>query len=118
MGLGAVRVTILGREYRRRIVYYVIAHEWAHAIQARLDSRIVTVASELQADCLAAAALVGAAQDGMLRIEPGDRGEIFKSLVSVADKYEWGDPRAHESADQQIEAYQYGEVGGVPACFG
>ena len=45
-------------------VYLVIAHEWGHAIQDRLDTAWSRSAEELQADCLAAAALYGAAADG------------------------------------------------------
>ena len=98
-------------------VYFVIAHEWGHAIQARLNSSLLSTSRELQADCLAAAALIGAADDGDLRFEPGDRGEIFESLAYVADELEWGNPADHGSADQRIEAYQAGERGGVRACF-
>jgi uncharacterized protein len=36
-------------------VYFVIAHEWGHAIQERLDLSLQSVASELQADCFAVA---------------------------------------------------------------
>ena len=42
-------------------VYLVVAHEWGHAMQARLDPSLVAAADELQADCLGAAALFGAA---------------------------------------------------------
>ncbi|MDQ4133902.1 MAG: neutral zinc metallopeptidase [Actinomycetota bacterium] len=98
-------------------VYMVIAHEWAHAIQARLQEEIVSAGAELQADCLAAATLTGAANDGTLTFEPGDRGEIFTALVAVADEVEWGDPADHGAADQRVEAYQTGEEGGVEACL-
>ncbi len=98
-------------------VYLVIAHEWAHAIQARLDMELVTVDAELQADCLAGAALAGAEQDGTIITEPGDRGEVFQSLASIADEVEWGNTESHGSADQRIEAYQAGEAGGVEACL-
>lgn len=98
-------------------VYYVIAHEWAHAIQARLDQSVLNLAAELEADCLAAATMYGSEADGVLIIEAGDRGEIFQSLASVADEYEWGDPRAHGSADERIEAFQRGQSGGVMACL-
>ena len=33
-------------------IYLVIAHEWAHAIQNRLDLGLVANGRELQADCL------------------------------------------------------------------
>lgn len=99
------------------IVYYVIAHEWGHAIQAQLELGLVSVSSELQADCLAGAVLSGAEEDGYLIMEPGDRGEIFTSLVVFADEVEWGNIEDHGSADQRIEWYQLGEYAGVLACF-
>lgn len=98
-------------------VYMVIAHEWAHAIQNRLRSSVTLVARELQADCFAGATIAGAVADKTLRLEQGDRGEIFKSLASLADKVEWGNVRDHGSADQRIEYYQVGEKGGVKACL-
>jgi len=48
----------------RAWVYLIIAHEWGHTIQARVNRRLVSVASELQADCLAGAELAGAQRDG------------------------------------------------------
>ncbi len=97
--------------------YLIIAHEWGHAIQARLNDSLVSVASELQADCFAGATIAGLVKDGDLYLEPGDRGEIFATLVEVADKYEWGSPSEHGSADQRIEAYQGGEKNGIRACL-
>jgi hypothetical protein len=41
-------------------LYLVVAHEWGHAIQARLNPDIQAVRRELQADCLAGAAIFGA----------------------------------------------------------
>ena len=101
-------------------VYVVMAHEWGHAIQGRaelIDSLLVPQTFELQADCLAGATLTGLVNDGVLEMEPGDRGEIFASFVSVADEYEWGEVGDHGSADQRIEAYQQGENGGLESCF-
>lgn len=56
--------------------YLVIAHEWGHAIQDRLGDSLTEKASELQADCLAGAALFGAAADGELILETGDQKEL------------------------------------------
>jgi predicted metalloprotease len=98
-------------------VYLVIAHEWGHAIQDRLDLSLHSLSAELQADCLAGAAIIGAVDDGNLLLEPGDRGEIFQSLAEVADEVEWGDSQDHGSADERIEAYQLGESDGVFGCL-
>ncbi len=97
-------------------VYLIIAHEWAHAIQARLDRDRVSVAAELQADCLAGATLQGAANDGLISIEPGDAEEIAATLQAVADEYPWTDQSDHGNARQRVSAFNTGAQGGVPAC--
>ncbi len=97
-------------------VYLIIAHEWGHAIQARLDRGQVSVAAELQADCLAGATIAGAANDGTLRIEPGDNEELARTLAAVADDFPWTNESDHGDAQQRIDAFNGGADGGVPAC--
>jgi uncharacterized protein len=97
-------------------IYLIIAHEWGHAIQARLGSDRVSVQAELQADCLAGAALQGAADDGLITIEPGDSEEIAKTLAAVADDYPWTDVNDHGNAEERTEAFNTGVSGGVQAC--
>jgi hypothetical protein len=98
-------------------VYLIIAHEWGHAIQARLSKRWVSVAAELQADCLAGATLHGAQREGLLRADPGDDGEITRGLGAVADDYAWTASGDHGNAQQRVHAYQAGSQDGVAACF-
>jgi hypothetical protein len=98
-------------------VYLIIAHEWGHAIQARLSSDRVSVAAELQADCLAGATLKGAADDGVIEIEPGDSEEIAKTLAAVADDYPWTNEGDHGSAEERTSAFNTGVEGGVSACI-
>ena len=97
-------------------VYLIIAHEWGHAIQARLRSERVSVAAELQADCLAGAALQGAADDGLITIEPGDDEEIARTLAAVADDYPWTEVSDHGNAEERTSAFNTGVTGGVAAC--
>lgn len=97
-------------------VYLIIAHEWGHAIQARLHSDRVSVAAELQADCLAGAALQGAAEDGLIAVEPGDSEELARTLAAVADDYPWTEESDHGNADQRTSAFNSGAEGGVAAC--
>jgi len=97
-------------------VYLIIAHEWGHAIQARLDRALVSVAAELQADCLAGAALQGAAQDGSITVEPGDSEELARTLAAVADDYPWTTESDHGNAEQRISAFDTGARGGPTAC--
>ncbi|GLW62928.1 hypothetical protein Arub01_11720 [Actinomadura rubrobrunea] len=99
-------------------VYMIIAHEWGHAVQARLRSSLVSVQKELQADCLAGAALYGAAErDRTLSIEPGDREEIIDAFKAVGDDTPWTSPGDHGDALQRIEYFSKGRTGGVRACF-
>ncbi|RAY13216.1 hypothetical protein DPM19_22295 [Actinomadura craniellae] len=98
-------------------VYLIIAHEWGHAVQKRLQDRYVAAAKELQADCLAGATLFGATEDGTLRIEPGDVNELVDSFKAVGDNTPWTNPNDHGDSLQRIEAFGKGRTGGVKACF-
>jgi predicted metalloprotease len=98
-------------------VYLIIAHEWGHAIQARLRQNQVSVAAELQADCLAGAALQGSVEDGTLTLEKGDAQEISRTLVVVADRFPWSDESSHGNAQQRTAAFSAGAAGGVRACI-
>jgi predicted metalloprotease len=98
-------------------VYLVIAHEWGHAIQNRLNTDLVALALELQADCLAGAVLSGAAQDGTLRFEAGDTEELTQALTVLADDTPWTDASDHGDAAQRIGAFNQGASGGVKDCI-
>jgi predicted metalloprotease len=97
-------------------VYLIIAHEWGHAIQARLRADQVSVAAELQADCLAGATLFGAADRGLLQFERGDIQELQDTLAAVADDYPWTQESDHGDARQRINAFNEGARGGPTAC--
>jgi hypothetical protein len=112
-------VTLMGQAFELgdAFVYMVVAHEWGHAIQARLAEEQRTVDFELQADCLAGGTLYGAAAAGMLQFEEGDEKEIANGLIYVADEFAWGDPSHHGDAFQRIDAFNKGRTGGVTACI-
>jgi predicted metalloprotease len=112
-------VTLMGRAFELgdAFLYYVVAHEWGHAVQARLSAEHQSIAGELQADCLAGGALYGAAAAGLLVFEQGDEKEIVNGLTNVADEFAWGDPSHHGNAFQRIEAFNKGRTGGVTACI-
>jgi len=97
-------------------VYLVIAHEWGHAIQAQLDRDQVSVAAELQADCLAGAALQGAVDDGKIKLEPGDSEEMARTLTTVADDFPWTKESDHGDAQQRIANFNQGAEQGAKAC--
>jgi predicted metalloprotease len=98
-------------------VYLIIAHEWGHAIQARLQADQVSVAAELQADCFAGATLFGAAERGLLQFERGDTQELQETLTAVADDFPWTKQSDHGDAQQRISAFNQGAQGGVRACL-
>jgi predicted metalloprotease len=98
-------------------VYLIIAHEWGHAIQARLQADQVSVAAELQADCFAGATLIGAADRGLLQFEPGDIEELGKTLAAVADDFPWTQESDHGDAQQRTAAFNEGAQGGPKACI-
>jgi uncharacterized protein len=70
----------------------------------------------LQADCLAGAALRGATQDRLIVLEPGDREELAKTLVAVADDFPWTKQSDHGDAQQRISAFDAGARDGALAC--
>ena len=84
-------------------VYLVLAHEFGHAIQERLDPSLVAEGDELQADCLGAAALFGAAADGTLTIEAGDEKEMVSSLSLLADEMAWTSSTDHGDPFQRVQ---------------
>lgn len=98
-------------------VYLIIAHEWGHAIQARLQADQVSVAAELQADCLAGATLFGAAELGFLQFEQGDTEELARTLAAVADDFPWTEESDHGDARQRTDAFNRGAAGGRSACI-
>jgi len=97
-------------------VYLIIAHEWGHAIQARLQRDKVSVAAELQADCFAGATLFGAAERGFLRFERGDTEELAQTLAAVADDFPWTKESDHGDAQERTNAFNEGAQGGPEVC--
>ncbi|MGH8089010.1 MAG: neutral zinc metallopeptidase, partial [Stenotrophomonas sp.] len=98
-------------------VYLVIAHEWGHAIQARLSRALGSRQAELQADCFAGAVLYGAHNDGTLQFEQGDEKEIANALARIADDTPWTKQGDHGDPFQRIQAFGTGRSGGVMACL-
>jgi predicted metalloprotease len=98
-------------------LYLVVSHEWGHAIQARLDPSLIAPRIELQADCLAGAALYGAAEDGTLRFDSDDQEELSDSLEALADDTPWTDTSDHGNASERIQAFSIGRDGGVTGCL-
>lgn len=98
-------------------IYLVVAHEWGHAVQERIDVGLRSRAAELQADCFAAAALYGAAKDGTLRFEENDEKEIAQGLAEIGDETPWTRAGEHGDSFQRIAAFTAGRDQGVTACL-
>lgn len=97
--------------------YLVIAHEWGHAIQARIGKSLTSAASELQADCLAGATLFGAAADGDLVFESGDQKELASALSTLADETSWTTSADHGDPFERIGSFDQGRLHGLSACI-
>ncbi|MFI6512592.1 neutral zinc metallopeptidase [Streptosporangium sp. NPDC050855] len=98
-------------------IYLIVAHEWSHAVQARIPQRLVSRQIELQADCLAGATLWGAGEDGTLHFEEGDTREIAAALRQHADDTPWTDVNDHGTAAQRLSAFNRGALQGVGGCL-
>jgi predicted metalloprotease len=104
----------------------VVAHEWAHHIQADLGfdlgvvpdraGEALPIELEQQADCLAGAYASDAEVTGWL-----DAGDIDEALYMTEISGDppgtaWNDPRAHGSGDERINAFMQGYNGGLAGC--
>ena len=98
-------------------VYLVVAHEWGHAIQNRIDPSLVSEARELQADCFAGAVLEGASEDGTLTLETGDDEEILNAFDALGDDQPWSDSTSHGTPKQRLAAFEQGVNHGVTGCL-
>ena len=96
-------------------VWFVLAHEWGHAIQARTGSTLDPgITMELQADCYTGSFFRYAAQQGYL--EEGDSAEIIATLSKIGDESPVTDPQAHGNAEERSFAYLLGRTQGTAAC--
>lgn len=98
----------------------VIAHEYAHAVQARADQRGPTIFVELQADCMAGAwaGSVEADPSNPLRVDAGDLDAAIGGFLSFADPLGTpaSDPGAHGSGFDRLAAFSKGLASGIDAC--
>ncbi|WP_269148459.1 neutral zinc metallopeptidase [Micromonospora echinospora] len=107
------------RQIGDAFLYYLLGHEYAHGIQARLRVRHqYTIEQELQADCMAGAYLGGSVQAGVLQLEEGDLEEFREGLLAVADDpgQPWFAEGSHGTARQRTEAFLSGYESSLSAC--
>ncbi len=97
---------------------FVLAHEFGHAMQARLPQQEqVGVLRELQADCFAGSWSAHVQEQGLL--EAGDLDEATLAVFSARDVpgTAWTDPRAHGSGFERTRAFTDGYESGPKACY-
>jgi predicted metalloprotease len=99
--------------------YFMLGHEYAHGIQARLGLRFqFTIQQELQADCMAGAYLGDSVRSGRLTLEEGDLEEFRKGLAAVGDDpgQAWFEPGSHGTVEQRTDSFFGGYERSVDAC--
>jgi|GEM_PF-1646468 len=95
-----------------------VAHEWSHHVQVALglpDQR--TIKEELQADCLAGAAISMAERQGL--VQQGDLREAVKMTRDLLGDPDWlprDAPDAHGSGPQRVKWLTNGYDQGLSAC--
>ncbi len=110
----------LGTEYGRFIPALVMAHEFGHAVQARVGVPPTSIAVETQADCLAGTwtrwVADGEAEHSILRTPELD--ELLRGYLLLRDPV-GTDPdqqQAHGSYFDRVAAFQEGFDSGTAAC--
>ena len=98
----------------------IIAHEWGHLVQSILgildSTELLTIETELQADCLAGVWAADADERGLL--EEGDFEEGMVALLRVGDPFgtDFFDPQAHGQPGQRIDSFNSGFNLGLEGC--
>jgi len=96
---------------------FVLAHEYGHAMQARLPQQEeLGVLRELQADCFAGSWTAYLSQKGYL--DPGDLDEATMAVFTARDlpNTPFTDPRAHGTGFERTRAFADGYESGARAC--
>ncbi len=110
----------LADQYGRFIPLLVMAHEFGHAIQARVGYPDTSIATETQADCLAGAwtAWVAAGNAQHSTIRPPELDEVLRGFVTLRDPVGTSpaQQQAHGSYFDRVSGFQDGFDGGAAAC--
>ncbi|WP_328476801.1 neutral zinc metallopeptidase [Actinoplanes sp. NBC_00393] len=107
------------RQIGDAFVYYLLGHEYAHGIQARLGIRKqFTIEQELQADCMAGAFIGDKVRDGDLEMQDDDTRELADGLAAVGDEpgQPWFAEGAHGTAEQRMDAFVNGYENSLQNC--
>ena len=107
------------RQVGDAFVFYLLGHEYAHGIQARLGiQKEFTIEQELQADCMAGAFIGDKAREGRLLMADNDTQELADGLEAVGDQpgQPWFAEGSHGTAEQRMEAFAGGYENSLKSC--
>ncbi|MGU3498605.1 neutral zinc metallopeptidase [Mycobacterium sp. C31M] len=108
----------LQSDYGDFVIPVVMAHEFAHAVQARSNFTARTVTRELQADCMAGAWAAHAQADGVFKVSSADLDTALAGVLDLRDNPGTSktDPNAHGSGFDRVGAFQDGFDNGLERC--
>jgi uncharacterized protein len=107
------------RQIGDAFIFYLLGHEYAHAIQVRLGVRAqFTIQQELQADCMAGAYIGDLERQGRLSLQPDDTQELADGLEAVGDEpgQPWFAEGSHGTARQRTQAFANGYRDSLEPC--
>ncbi|WP_117208821.1 neutral zinc metallopeptidase [Allorhizocola rhizosphaerae] len=107
------------RQLGDAFLFYLLGHEYAHAIQVQLGVRHqFTIQAELQADCMAGAYIGDSVRANQLTLEEGDLDELRTGLIAVGDDPDqpWFEQGAHGSPEQRTQAFFNGYEQSLDPC--
>ena len=97
---------------------FVLAHEFAHAMQVRLPRREeLGVLRELQADCFAGAWARWVSQQELLQAGDLDEATLAVFIARDVPGTPWTDPAAHGSGFERTRAFGDGFESGAKSCY-
>lgn len=107
------------RQIGDAFIFYLLGHEYAHAVQLRLGIRKrFTIQQELQADCMAGAYIGDMERAGRLDLQDDDTDELARGLEAVGDDpgQPWFAEGAHGTARQRTQAFVNGYEDSLEPC--
>ena len=110
----------LASRYGEVLPQLVMAHEFGHAVQARVGYPQTSIATETQADCMAGAwtAWVADGNGEYARIDTDDLDQLLRGYFLLRDPVGTGsgEQQAHGSYFDRVSAFQEGFDDGAEAC--
>ncbi|MGY1735616.1 neutral zinc metallopeptidase [Geodermatophilus sp. SYSU D00684] len=110
----------LAAQYGEVLPQLVMAHEFGHAVQARVGYPQTSIATETQADCLAGAwtAWVADGNAEFSSVDTTDLDQLLRGYFLLRDPVGTGtgEQQAHGSYFDRVSAFQEGFDDGAEAC--